>query len=303
MTIPTPVMDIYEADLDSLVQEVAGVPHPTCVIGEGYGSRDAMQKWSIMDLSWKGPWFEEVVTVQNGFMDAGGILVSMTQAQYDDRQVDIRYKAVGDLGGNRPNPGDYVRLFLDDEKPVFRTLQIQDVEIDPARKTTLQLGKRAFDEIDAFNARTSLGDTYMQDYLTECGTAITLSPTGAMTLGDDTDGWGTLSMGSFTIPTVINSVANNCRVTLSISMSSELMDIPKAEGEMYLDLGGTFLNGYFNHYVIQDTITGIDLTPFITFGVAQTLVVYAKLRGEWIGTNPTVKMSATLNAYRRVTRA
>jgi hypothetical protein len=75
MTAPTPILDIYEQDLDSLVQEVAGVPHPHCVIGQGYGSRDSQQKWAAMDPTWKGPWFEETISIENGFLDTGGILI------------------------------------------------------------------------------------------------------------------------------------------------------------------------------------------------------------------------------------
>ena len=304
MTAPIPLIDIYEKDLDSLIIETAGIPHPHCVIGQGYGSRDCQQKYAYMNLAWKGPWFEEVKSIENGFMDTGGILMPLTLAQYTNRQVDTRYKAVDDIGGLRPTPSQNVRLWLEEEA-TYRTLQIQDVEVAPSGKLSLQLGQRAFDEIDAFNAQSSLGNAYLQEYLVESGNSISstgLVPGSAMTIGDDVDGWGMLDMGNFTIPTSIGDASNNCRVTLDIAMTLA-GGTPKAEGEMYLDFGGGgFQNGYFNHYLLGDTISGIDITPYVIFGSAQDLKIYCKLRGEWIGSNPTATFTATIHAWRRITR-
>ena len=301
MTAPTPLLDIYEQDLDSLVQEVAGVPHPHCVIGQGYGSRDAQQKWAAMDPTWKGPWFEETINIENGFLDTGGILIPLTQAQYNDRQVDVRYKAIGEIGGIRPNPGDYARLWLDGESN-YRLLQIQDLEVSPSGKLTLQLGKRAFDEIDAFNAKKSLGNAYLDGYLTKSANSI--SNSGTITIGDDTAGWGAgCNLGNYTIPAAVNGAANNCRVTLDIALTLA-PGVPQAEGELYIDSGGPFQNGYFNHYLLGDPITGIDMTPFINWGAATPLKIYVKLRGQWIGGAPTGNsLSATFNAWRRITNA
>lgn len=300
MTAPTPILDIYESDLDSLIQEVAGVPHPHCVTGQGYGSRDAQQKWSWMDLYWKGPWFEEVLTsIPGGFCgDANGNMVGLVQAQYNDRQVDIRYKASGEIGGIRPNPGDYIRLWLDGES-AYRLLQIQDLEVSASGKLTLQLGERAFDEIDAFNSRKSLGNVYQDQYFTESGNSI--SNSGTLTIGDDNLGWGSgWAMGNFTIPAGVNNATNHHRVTMDISLSLA-QGIWQAEGLLYVYNGaGAIFNAYFPHYLLGDTITGIDVTDWVNYGSATTgWKIYVRTRGVWNSQPAAQTISATFHAWRR----
>jgi hypothetical protein len=296
MTQPNPVVDLYEQDLDSLIIETAGVPHPHCVIGQGYGSRDCQQKYSVMDLNWKGPWFEEVLSVENGFMDAGGTLMPMVSAQYSSRQADTRYQVVGRIRP-RPRPGDYARLWLADES-VARVLQVQSVQLYPSGKVSLDLGRRAQDEIDAFNAKKDLENVLLDQYFTECGKSI--SSSGQITIGDDDVGWGTpFSAGSFTIPAKVNEAVNNCRVTMDVSISLAT-GIWQSEAVLLVDLDGTLQNGYFNHYILGDTISGIDMTPYITFGTAQTtLKIYCRVRGAWNSPPGAQNITVTFHAWRR----
>jgi len=296
MTLPTPILDLYEPDLDSLIIETAGVPHPHCIIGQGYGSRDCQQKYSVMDLSWKGPWFEEVLSVDGGFMDAGGILMPMVSSQYANRQADMRYLATGRIRP-RPRPGDYARLWLADESAA-RVLQIQSVKLHPSGKVELELGRRLQDEIDAFNAKNDLENVLLDQYLTECGNSI--SSSGTITIGDDDSGWGTpFSAGSFTIPAAVNESVNNCRVTMDVSISLAT-GIWQGEAMMYVDMSGGLQNGYFNHYLLGDTISGIDMTPYITFGVAQTdLKIYCRVRGAWNSAPAAQNITVTFHAWRR----
>jgi len=297
MTQPNPIVDLYEPDLNSLIIETAGVPHPHCIIGQGYGSRDCQQKYSVMDLSWKGPWFEETLNVENGFMDNGGILKKMVASQYADRQADTRYQVVGRIWP-RPRPGDYARLWLADES-VARVLQVQSVQLYPSGKVGLELGRRVQDEIDAFNAKKDLENVLLDQYFTECGNSI--SSSGKITIGDPTSGWGTpFSAGSFTIPSKVNNPDNNCRVTMDISIRLAT-GIWQEEAVLLVDLGGTLQNGYFNHYVLGDTVSGIDMTPYIDFGHAQTnLKIYCKIRRNWSSNPGAQDITVTLHAWRRV---
>lgn len=306
MAAPTKKFDLYEEDLDSLVIECAGVPHPHSVVGFGHGSRDCQARYAKMNPNWKGVWVEEIFEASNGFSDPTSILVKGVESQYAARQYDKTYKAIFsylDLG-IRPRPGDYIQLYPIDEPSAL--LQVQDTEVLPNDRIILQMGQRKQDERDAFNSRQSLGDAYNENLMYKEQADINLTP-GSLTFGDITHGWCTGYSASFTIPATVNDPKNNSRVTLDLSIVPASL-VFCAESTLYFTLAGFNIpNGWFPHYVIGDQVAGIDITPYVNYGSATALVVYCRLHGEWTAAHtactghPTGTVNGSVHMYHRST--
>lgn len=298
MTLPTAKYEIHEEDLDDLTIECAGVPHPHGIIGFGYGSRDCQARYTYMNPSWKGAWFEEIWEDQYGFSDPNSQMVADVVSQYNARQADKSYKATFsflDLG-IRPRPGDYINLYPLDEPLAF--LQVQDVQSGPNEKIILQMGKRKQDEVDAFNAKKSLSNAYIENYMIEETNSISAS--GTLTIGDDSLGWGTPWSSSFTIPAAVNNAGNNSKVTMDLGIKITNYTFI-GECTVYFTLAGYLVaKGYFHHYMLGDTISGIDVTDYVNYGTATALVVYCRVNGVWSPSSaPSATTSAALHAWRR----
>jgi hypothetical protein len=292
MTVPTALFTIYEKDC-SLEFGVANTPHPVSVLGSGYGSIDSYQKYSVFNPNWKGPWIEENVKVNNGWADLvtgannqyGGNMQTILQSEYNAKQNDLVYKVTGDFDF-RPSPGDYIYLILNDDS-VPNYLQVQKVTSSPSGKLTLELGARIQDEIDAFNAKSSLGTVYTDNYMVEMGSAVNNNGAPTMIVGDRNYGWDIAGhAGLFSSPGLPSRDTFkdilNFRVTMDISVKLPIGK-PPAEGALIIGFwDGTWdqYNNYvyspalwarYDHYVLNQTITGIDVTDKILYGNIKTV--------------------------------
>ena len=312
--IPSPTkaskFSLYENDCDLLTIDVSNTPHPHALIGAGFGYRDCKHHYSHMDLSYVGgAWLENIDTsITYGFIDANGILKPLIDAEWLDQQTDLRYKAIVSKIPQL-SPGQYVYLNLKDNS-VPLLLQVQSIETTPTSplKYILELGKRRQDEIDAFNAKSSLSNTYIQQFMTEIANPITNS--GTLTIGDTTHGWCTpWNSGSFTIPAAVNTF-ENYRVTLDVSIKpSSNYTVAPAECPVYVYINGS-INPFtaWNHFLLGDSVTGVDISSMVNYGSASTLQVNCMLRGDWMPAHascsghPTAAVSATIHAWRRISK-
>ncbi len=281
--------------------------------GLGYGSRDCRHRYTKMDLSYKGIWYQDIFEVENGFGlydDAGGLLVSMTDDEYARRRANEFWKAeTKPSWENRPNPGHYLNLILQDElgrKEAVHKLRIESIGIRPNGVQIFELGRRLDDIIDAFNPKSALSDVYMYEYLDEFYTPDSCS--GDIQLGDSVHGLCGGYSCSTTVPADVDDAGNNHRVTIDISI--QLKDSNThilGPATVYLLVGGTQSPQHvFKHYMIGDTISGVDVTNKMNYGSATPLAVYCQFQGNWLPSHancsghPTATCNLTIHAYKRI---
>ena len=270
------------------------------LIGLGYGSRDCQHLWAPSDHTWKGIWIEDIIDVDDGFVDALGTLRPYVQAEYDLRQADEMFSITPSADwGHKPQPNNMIRLKLDGE--AVRLLQVASAKTDSNGKYEMEIGGRKKDLIDAFNAKDSLERVYSNnEYLVEYGNAITMS--GAdLQMGDTTHGVCGGASGNVTIPADVYEVDWSHRVTLDVSITANQSPV---DCLVFVSVNGADLVvGQPKHYLLGDTISGIDITRVCNYGSASTIDVFVLKNGEWTGANcaahPTFDLSTTVRMWKR----
>lgn len=290
---------LEESNIAELTQSSASDQLVHALIGKGAGSRDVQMIYTPSDHTWKGIWLEDAIDVDDGYLDALGNLKPYVNAEYARRQADEMFTVVPTPDwGNYPQCNDLVRLKLIGESE--RLLQVSSAKIDSKGKYEMEIGSRDDDLIDAFNARDSLNRVYQNEYLVEYGKAITVSGTN-LQLGDDTHGscgGGTISV---TVPADVKEADWSHRVTMDMSITSNAAPV---SCHCWFSVGGAYnFLGQPRHYLLGDSVQGLDITRLVNYGSATTLGVWIAKNGEWSGANcaahPTFDVSTTIRCWKR----
>lgn len=282
--------------------------------GLGVGSRDPRHRYTKMDLAYQGIWYHEVYDVDDGFGlygDTGGLLLGMTDDEYARIRANSSWK-VTTLPSFQPqvDPGNYVNLRLLDENGILEQLhklRIESITYSQSGAMAFELGRRLDDIIDSFNPADALSDVYMYEYLEELYGGSGLSLSGDIVLGDSVHGICAGFSGSITLPADIDDSGNNHRVTLDISITvTEATTHIIGPANVYLVLKGSQSPYHvFKHYMIGDSITGIDVTAKMNYGSATTVAVYCQYQGNWLPSHsacsghPKATCNLTFHCYKR----
>jgi hypothetical protein len=301
------IFDLPE-DLCSLVEQNESTErYVHGLTGLGIGSRDPRHRYTKMDLDYKGVWYHDTFDVDEGFglwNDTGGLLRSMTDDEYARRRANVSWRIESvPFWSPRPNPGHYINLLLAGET---HKLRIESLALAMSGSQTMELGRRIDDLIDSFNPKSSLSDVYMYEYLEELYGGLSLN--GDIQLGDSVHGLCSGYSGSITIPDDVDDAGNNHRVTLDISISLKAATSHIiGPATVYVILGGTQSPEHvFKHYMIGDSINGIDVTAKMNYGVATTVAIYCQYQGNWLPAHggcsghPTANVNLTFHAYKRI---
>lgn len=269
------------------------------LIGKGTGSRDCQQIYTPSNHSWKGIWIEESIDVDEGFVDALGNLKPYIDAEYAIRQSDEMFTVSPSVDwGHYPLPNDMVHLKLDGEAE--RLLQVASTKTDSNDKYEMEIGGRKKDLIDAFNAKDSLNRVYFNEYLVEYGKAITTSGT-ALQLGDITHGSCGGASANVTIPADVYEADWSHRVTLDISITADKQPV-SCKVFVQINGGSNFLCEP-RHYLLNDSITGLDITRYCNYGTATNISIWVEKNGEWDGAacanHPTFDLNTTVRCWKR----
>ena len=289
-----------EDHIQDVKQAVANEPAPNALIGLGVGSRDCQHVYSPADHTWKGTWYEDTYSVPDGFVDALGNLKPITDAEYAIRRNDDVFTVTPSPEWPfRPKPSDMVLLQLSGEPE--RSLQVASVKRNAKGKIDLELGGRADDLVDAFQAKSSLSQVYQDEYLIQCGVPINAS--GTLQIGDYTHGWCTGWTFTFTVPAAVFTANYIHRVTMDLSFNANVFP-----GTALLSVsngGQASMLMQPRHYLLNDSITSMDITRYVYYGSASTFTISVQLMADWLpahancAAHPTANVSAVIRAWQR----
>ncbi len=307
------IYELSEDQCSSVDLSEANERYVHALTGLGVGSRDPRHRWTAMDLSYKGVWYQDNYEVEHGFGlygDTGGLLQSMTLDEYNRRRANESWRVAALPSWKpRPNPGHYLNLRLLDDKgftEALHKLRIESISIDSKGAQIFELGRRLDDIVDAFNPKASLSDVYMYEYLQEMYSAATSY--GDIQFGDVVHGLCAGYTGYVTVPADVDDAGNNHRVTMDIALSlKEGSSSNLGPATVYVIVAGTQSPQHvFKHYLLGDTLQDIDITSKVAYGSETTIVVYCQLQGNWLPAHgdcsghPDGNCNLTFHAYKRI---
>jgi hypothetical protein len=269
------------------------------LIGQGYGSDDVQHTYIPSDHTWKGIWIEDVLDVEDGFLDTLGTLKPFVNAEYAYRMADEKFSITPTPDWtHKPRPFSMIRLKLEGETE--KLLQVKSARRDEAGHYDMEIGGRDSDIMDAFNGRDALDRVYLEDYLTEYGESLSLDGE-TFQLGDTTHGTCTGASGSVLIPADVYEADWSHRVTLDISIKT---NASPCSCMMMVEInGGSNLFCQPRHYLLGETISGLDITRYCNYGTYTTISIWIQKNGEWTGINcaahPTFDLSTTVRCWKR----
>ena len=288
-----------EENIASITQSYNESQKVHALLGMGTGSRDVQQIYTPSTHDWKGIWIEDTIDVDEGFVDSLGNLKPYLDAEFALRQADEMFViSPSPDWGPKPKPNDMIRLRLNGEAE--KLLQVASSSCDSKGGFEIEIGGRKSDLVDAFNAKDSLNRVYFDEYLTEFGNAITTSGT-ALQMGDTTHGSCGGASASITVPADAYEADWSHRVTLDISITANQKPVSCA---VFVQVGGAE-NLYCQprHYLLNDQISGLDITRLVNYGVATTIAIWVQKNGEWTGAacinHPTMDVSTTVRLWKR----
>ena len=288
-----------EENILEITQSYNESPKVHALIGLGYGSRDCQHLWAPSDHSWKGVWIADTIDVDEGFYDALGTLKPYVRAEYDLRQADEMFTiSPSPDWGPKPKPNDMIRLRLKGEAE--KLLQVASSSCDSKGGFEIEIGGRKSDLVDAFNAKDSLNRVYFEEAMAEFGKSITLSGT-AIQMGDIAHGICGGGGGNVTIPASVYEADWSHRVTMDLSITTDQSPV---DSMVFVDVNG-FQTTVSNpkHHLLDDPITGIDITRLANYGAASAIGVWVVKDGEWTGAacvnHPTMDITITVRCWKR----
>jgi hypothetical protein len=280
--------DLSEEECSSLQMLESNEHYVHALTGLGIGSRDCRHRISAMDLAYKGVWYQDNYEVDDGFglhNDPNGLLAAMTTDEYNRRRQNVSWKASTlPSWPFRPAPGEYVNLNLIDDNGFLEAtylLRVESLSTDSKNNQVIELGRRVDDIIDAFNPAASLSNVYMYEYLKELYMPISIN--GDLQFGDSAHGLCGGFTGSVTIPGDVDDPGNNHRVTVDVSLAVKNSGSIIGPAMVYLIIGGSQSPEHvFKHYMIGDSISGIDITSKVAYGAATAISVFCEFQGNWL---------------------
>jgi hypothetical protein len=106
---------------------------------------------------------------------------------------------------------------------------------------------------------------------------------------------------SFTVPAAVKMDDWSHRVTADISITCDSQPV---SCQMSIQInGGANIFCQPPHYLLGDSVQGLDITRYVNYGSASTFAVWIKKNGEWTGANcaahPTFDINVTVRCWGR----
>jgi len=274
--------------------EVTSEPLPpatwrcSALIGLGNGDGPTQQRYTAMDLSYKGLWVEEVENIAGGFADDDGDLSTVIEDRFDARNADLGYRVEWPESAPSPRPTDHINFV--DAEGVAQVFQIKTARLGSEGPAVVDVGCSPDELIDAFHPTSEIPDIYSLESPFNATGPGSLS--GNITIGD-TD---TACTGRTITGTIDARVKNgNYRVLLSYSYDSGYVPMLAVT---WVDVNGSQLLPYghcWHGYMLNDSITDMDITDLCKCdGTIETIKIYVEIYGLWSGAGPTVSLSTTV---------
>jgi hypothetical protein len=292
--------ELTEDDIDLLEKSVPQQAKIHSLTGMG----DACQQYHTAggDLTYKGLWVADIYDFENGFRDANGTLIPYTNDEFARRQADYKYRI------KTPRrllmlPGDYIKINVDYE-PV-EILPSDTIEISSSdQSTTIELGGRDPDFVDAFEALQSFDEGYYDRYMIEYFGEITQS--GTFKFRDNNHFTCAPCVLGFAVPPDAKHADLNARITLDVNFGMDNY-VRRALGRWcaIVMTASRIPAGRLTNFMLGDALTRIDVTDFVTENATTNFNFYLYLTGNFTGSHsdctghPDIQVSATMRFWKR----
>lgn len=264
----------------------------SALIGLGVGDPAVQQRYTAMDLDYKGLWIEELVTVGDGFADDDGDMPVDIEAQFTTRNADDGFK-IELKEDESPDAGDFLEII--DEIDRREVMQVYSVSQQNGGQVSAEIGRADLDLIEAFHPENEIEDVYLDESpfnITNPG-----SSSGDITIGDN----DTACTPRTVTGTITDRVKDyNYRVLLSYSYDSGYAPILS---RTWVDVNGSRPVPYGDArrgYMLNDPVVDMDITDHCKCdGTTETIKIYVQIYGLFPGANPTVSISSTVQPVGR----
>lgn len=260
----------------------------SALIGLGIGDDAFQQRYTAMDLSYKGLWVEDIENIPGGFADTDGDMPTTIEDRFVARNNDTGYKVEWLDQMPFPKPTDHVKFLSDDRPPSI--FQIKTAKLSSSSPTIVEIGSSEDDLIDAFHPISEITDIYSLESPFNATSPGSLS--GNITIGDNDTGCIPRTITGTIDPRVKN---RNYRVLLSYSYDSGYEPML---AETYVSVNGSRVFPFSQisrGYMLNDSVTDMDITDHCKCdGTTETIVIYIRIFGLWSGSGPTVSLSTTV---------
>ena len=264
----------------------------SALIGLGVGDPAVQQRYTAMDLDYKGLWIEELVTVGDGFADDDGDMPVDIEAQFTTRNADDGFK-IELKEDESPDAGDFLEII--DEIDRRKVMQVYSVSQQNGGQVLAEIGRAGLDLIEAFHPENEIEDVYLDESpfdITNPG-----SSSGDITIGDN----DTACIPRTVTGTITDRVKDyNYRVLLSYSYDSGYAPILSTT---WVEVNGSMPVPYGDvrrGYMLNDPVVDMDITDHCKCdGTTETIKIYVQIYGLFPGESPTVSISSTVQPVGR----
>lgn len=295
------VFDIKEPDCDSIDFSMPSDLEPDALIGLGYGSQHCQQTYSVVSWAPGNAYIEDTYEIENGFRDSSGLMHNILSEKWES----YSNREIVKITSNKYNhllPHNPIDLYLNSEsKKSYQVAQISRYKKKPSE---ISLGNRDYDILDSIEARREVSDIYDEQYLFLLQESKT---NGNITVGDLDSVDTPFTTAALTMPASTLKTNNNAVVVLHVGITvPNNTPIEPSFCTFWVCVGTSttnldnmsILDASTQWYKLGDTVEGMNITPWITWGVGNYIRVHCRFRGYY-ATLPVMTCSVNLQIYGR----
>ncbi len=220
------IYDLYEDECTEVKRSTVSDPKVHCLIGKGA----AGNVFAFEDENATGIYLMEILGVEQGFLDADGMLTDYVIDEYQHRLQDYQWN-VTTRRQLAILPGDFIKFYPNYENP--EELSVISFERNSDGELKLELGARQPDYSDAWEASQDISNGYSSKYVQESHKSISATSTSDFYLNDPTHFSAPAGSIVFNVPSNVKDATLLPRITLDLSIS--------ANTERPLTIGGCAL--------------------------------------------------------------
>jgi hypothetical protein len=208
------IYDLYEDECTDVKRSTVSDPMVHCLIGKGA----AGNVFSFEDEDSTGIYLQEIIEVEQGFSDAGGMLTDYVVDEYLTRLQDYQWN-VTTTRQLAIRPGDFIKFYPKHEAP--EELSVISFEKNSDGELQIELGARQPDYSDAWEASQSISNGYSSKYVQESHQAVQGTLTEEFYLNDPTHFSAPVGELTFQVPANVKDADLLPRITLDLSVSAK----------------------------------------------------------------------------------
>ena len=299
-TVPVYTIDETERETITWEKSIPNKPHVHSM--RGYGVAEQVYS-HVVAPTYKGLWYEDILSIKDGFKDANGTIIPTTDAEYTNRLYDYQY-LIKTARKIIARAGDYVRVL-----PKYDPSEILPINVitnNSDGTTQLEINQKTPLLTNAWMNAGVLSGTYSNYVLHEIHAPVS----GSTNFYIRTANFPACPGG--TIALVVPDISSDyhSRVTLDVSLTPTIQANPLWEPVRFIVAISILTGQQFNensiiyNYAWGDTISDIDVTDLVHNNTTNTVWIQAYYMGgvptsSQCSTNSQVTANVTMRFKNR----